>query len=635
MGVVLLKRKLTSFQIIILGFSGVILFGTFLLMLPFSSRSGLATPFSDALFTSTSAVCVTGLIIHDTATYWSAFGQFVILLLIQIGGMGVITVAASFAMISGRKISLMQRSTMQEAISAPKVGGIVRLTGFIVRVTLVMELLCAAVMAPVFCRDFGKKGLWMALFHSVSAFCNAGFDLLGVRTPFSSLTSYAANPVINLTIMFLIVFGGIGFLTWDDIRTNRLHLRKYRMQSKVILCTTAVLLIAPAMYFYFFEFADLTRKERLLSSLFQAVTPRTAGFNTVDLTDLSEAGQFITIALMLIGGSPGSTAGGLKTTTIAVLLTTAISTFRRRENANLFGRRIDDDVVKNAATISLMYITPGDPVDSLLGDNATPEAREALREELGLNGGYFERFFNYVVRLLRGDMGICYSTRQNVATRIAQTFPNTVKLASFAVAFAVVFGLTFGIVSAIRQYSIIDNIVMSISMIGISMPSFWCGLLLMLLFCVKLKWLPASGFDSFSCVILPGIALGVNSAASIARMTRSSMLEVIRQDYISTARAKGLSEFKVVTVHALKNALIPVITTIGMQFGLLLGGAVLIESIFAIPGVGKMMVDAIKSRNYPVVQGGVLVIALSFCLVNLVVDILYAYVDPRVRSQYK
>lgn len=357
MRVVLLKRKLTSFQIIIIGFWGVIIFGTFLLMLPFSSRSGLATPFFEALFTSTSAVCVTGLIIHDTATYWSVFGQIVILLLIQIGGMGVITVAASFAMISGRKISLMQRSTMQEAISAPKVGGIVRLTGFIVRGTLVMELLCAAVMAPVFCRDFGKKGLWMALFHSVSAFCNAGFDLLGVRTPFSSLTSYAANPVINFTIMFLIVVGGIGFLTWDDIRANRLHLRKYRMQSKVILCTTAVLLIVPAMYFYFFEFDDLTRKERLLSSLFQAVTPRTAGFNTVELTDLSEEGQFITIALMLIGGSPGSTAGGLKTTTIAVLFTTAISTFRRRENANIFGRRIDDDVVKNATTISLMYIT--------------------------------------------------------------------------------------------------------------------------------------------------------------------------------------------------------------------------------------------------------------------------------------
>ena len=351
------KKRLSSFKLIVLGFAGVIVLGALILMLPFSSTAGVVTPFHEALFTSTSAVCVTGLVVQDTGSYWSAFGQTVILLLIQIGGLGVVTVAALFAMLSGRKISLMQRSTMQEAISAPKVGGIVRLTGFIVRVTLVMELLCAAVMAPVFCRDFGKKGLWMALFHSVSAFCNAGFDLLGVRTPFSSLTSYAANPVINFTIMFLIVFGGIGFLTWDDIRTNRLHLRKYRMQSKVILCTTAVLLIVPAMYFYFFEFADLTRKERLLSSLFQAVTPRTAGFNTVELKDLSEAGQFITIALMLIGGSPGSTAGGLKTTTIAVLLTTAISTFRRRENANLFGRRIDDDVVKNAVTISLMYIT--------------------------------------------------------------------------------------------------------------------------------------------------------------------------------------------------------------------------------------------------------------------------------------
>lgn len=357
MRVVLSKRNLTSFQIIILGFSGVILFGTILLMLPFSSRSGLATPFSDALFTSTSAVCVTGLIIHDTATYWSAFGQLVILLLIQIGGMGVITVAASFAMISGRKISLMQRSTMQEAISAPKVGGIVRLTGFIVRSTFTIELVCAAIMAPVFCRDFGVKGLWMALFHSVSAFCNAGFDLMGVRTPFSSLTSYAANPVINVTIMFLIVVGGIGFLTWDDIRANRLHLHKYRMQSKVILCTTAILLIVPAMYFYFFEFSDLPQKERILSSLFQAVTPRTAGFNTVELTDLSETGQFVTVVLMLIGGSPGSTAGGLKTTTLAVLFATALSTFRRREYANFFGRRIDDDVVKNAATISLMYIT--------------------------------------------------------------------------------------------------------------------------------------------------------------------------------------------------------------------------------------------------------------------------------------
>lgn len=350
------KKKLTSFQIIVLGFSGVILFGTILLILPFSSREGIVTPISDALFTSTSAVCVTGLVLHDTATYWSAFGQFVILLLIQIGGMGVITVAASFAMISGRKISLMQRSTLQEAVSAPKVGGIVRLTNFIVKTTFAIELLGAAVMAPVFCRDFGRKGIWMALFHSVSAFCNAGFDLMGSTGAFSSLTSYASEPIINLTIMALIVIGGIGFLTWDDFRTNKWLWHKYRMQSKVILCTTAVLLIVPAVYFFFFEFAALKPGERILCSLFQSVTPRTAGFNTVDLASMQEPGQSIIILLMLIGGSPGSTAGGMKTTTIAVLFATALSTFRRKEHTHFFGRRIEDDVIKNAATIGLLYI---------------------------------------------------------------------------------------------------------------------------------------------------------------------------------------------------------------------------------------------------------------------------------------
>ena len=351
------KRKLTSFQIIILGFFGVILLGALLLMLPVSSSHGGKTPFSDALFTSTSAVCVTGLVLHDTATYWSLFGQLVIMLLIQIGGMGVITVAAAFALISGRKISLMQRSTMQEAISAPKVGGIVRLTSFIIRTTLIIELLGAAAMAPVFCRDFGARGLWMALFHAVSAFCNAGFDLMGVRGEFSSLTSYAAEPVINVTVMLLILIGGIGFLTWDDIRSNRLHVRRYRMQSKVILCATGLLLLLPALYFYVFEFGALPPKERILASLFQTVTPRTAGFNTVELTKLSDAGQSITVALMLTGGSPGSTAGGMKTTTVAVLFAAAISTFQREEYPHFFRRRIDDDAVKNAATILLMYLT--------------------------------------------------------------------------------------------------------------------------------------------------------------------------------------------------------------------------------------------------------------------------------------
>ena len=351
------KIRLTTSQSIILGFFSMILLGTFLLMLPFSSRAGVATPFSDALFTATSAVCVTGLVVYDTAAYWSVFGQTVIIILIQIGGMGVITVAASFALMAGRRISLMQRSTMQEAISAPKVGGIVRLTSFIIRISLLIELLGAAAMAPVFCRDFGPKGLWMALFHSISAFCNAGFDLMGTSAPFSSLTGYTAEPVINVIVMLLIVIGGIGFLTWDDIRAHKLHIHQYRMQSKVILCTTAVLLLFPALYFFFFEFSALAPEERILASLFQSVTTRTAGFNTADLTALSEPGRYIMIALMLIGGSPGSTAGGMKTTTIAVLFASAISTFFRKEYAHFFGRRIDDGVIKNAATVLLMYLS--------------------------------------------------------------------------------------------------------------------------------------------------------------------------------------------------------------------------------------------------------------------------------------
>lgn len=196
----------------------------------------------------------------------------------------------------------------------------------------------------------------MALFHSVSAFCNAGFDLMGTKEAFSSLTAYADEPVVNLAVILLIIVGGIGFLTWDDIRTNKLHLHKYRMQSKVILCTTAVLLVAPFIYFYFCEYASLAPGKRILTSLFQSVTPRTAGFNTMNLIDMSEAGQSIVIVLMLIGGSPGSTAGGMKTTTVAVLFATAVSTFFRKDHTHFFGRRISDDVVKNAATILLMYL---------------------------------------------------------------------------------------------------------------------------------------------------------------------------------------------------------------------------------------------------------------------------------------
>ena len=351
------KRRLSSFQIIIFGFAGVILLGALLLMLPVSAAGGCITPFNEALFTSTSAVCVTGLVVQDTGSYWSAFGQAVILALIQIGGLGVVTIAASFAMLSGRKISLMQRSTMQDAISAPYVGGIVRLTRFILRGTFLIELLGALAMLPVFCRDYGRRGVWMAAFHSVSAFCNAGFDILGTEANlYPSLTGYAGDPALNITIMLLIVTGGIGFLTWDDICENKLRFHRYRMQSKVILVTSAFLLVIPAVFFFFADFSSFSAGNRLLASFFQSVTPRTAGFNTVTLSDMTGASQAVMIFLMLIGGSPGSTAGGMKTTTLAVLLANAAATFRRRDSAQFFGRRIECGVVNTAATILTMYL---------------------------------------------------------------------------------------------------------------------------------------------------------------------------------------------------------------------------------------------------------------------------------------
>ena len=351
------KRRLSSFQIIILGFAGVILLGALLLMLPISATARCVTPFHEALFTATSAVCVTGLVVQDTGSYWSVFGQAVILTLIQIGGLGVVTVAASFALLSGRRISLMQRSTMQDAISAPKVGGIVRLTRFILRGTFLIELVGALVMLPVFCRDYGWHGIWMAVFHSVSAFCNAGFDILGTNNNlYPSLTGYVQNPVINITIMLLIITGGIGFLTWDDICENKLHFHRYRMQSKVIVIVTLVLIVLPALFFFFADFGALPLGERIQAALFQSVTPRTAGFNTVDLSAMSGASLGVMILLMLIGGSPGSTAGGMKTTTLAVLLANAAATFRRRDSAQFFGRRLDCGAVKTAATILTMYL---------------------------------------------------------------------------------------------------------------------------------------------------------------------------------------------------------------------------------------------------------------------------------------
>ncbi len=351
-------KHMSSFQIIILGFLAVILIGTLLLSLPAASAERIWTPAADSLFTATSAVCVTGLVIRDTATYWSVFGQIVILILIQIGGLGIVSVTAMIAAASGRKISLLQRSMLQETLSANQVGGLVKLLGFIYKAVLITELAGAVMMLPSFCSAFGVEGIWLAVFHSVSAFCNAGFDLMGGKTgAFSSLTSFAGNVGIVVPVCLLIVIGGIGFLTWEDIAVHRFHFRKYRMQSKAILTATAVLILVPALIFFFVDFAMFGMKERICLSIFQSITPRTAGFNTADLSSMSSAGISLTIVLMLIGGSPGSTAGGMKTTTAAVLFANSAAAIRRRKSSRLFGRRIDEQTVRNAATLLMLYLS--------------------------------------------------------------------------------------------------------------------------------------------------------------------------------------------------------------------------------------------------------------------------------------
>ena len=356
------STRVSPARIIIFAFLLLILLGTVLLMLPFSTREWGGASFTDALFTATSATCVTGLVGHDTATYWSEFGQLVILLLIQVGGMGVVTMAVAIFIFSGKRISLKQRWVMQESISAPQVGGIVRMTGFILKTAFTIEGVGALILAFRFCTEFGLgRGLWYAVFHSVSSFCNAGFDLMGAKAPFASLTGYAGDIAVNVTIMLLIVVGGLGFLTWQDISTRHFRFREYRLQSKLILVTTAGLLLVAFLFFLLYEFRlpqwdSLSPTEKVLAAMFQSVTPRTAGFNTVDLARMSEPSQLLTILLMLTGGSPGSTAGGFKTTTFAVLVLSAIAVFKKRRSAQCYGRRVQDGALQSACAIFLLYL---------------------------------------------------------------------------------------------------------------------------------------------------------------------------------------------------------------------------------------------------------------------------------------
>lgn len=285
---------------------------------------------------------------------------------------------------------------------------------------------------------------------------------------------------------------------------------------------------------------------------------------------------------------------------------------------------------------SLLYLSPGDAALAAAGPNATKETVEAIRESLGLNDPFIVQYGNYLKNLVfHFDLGKSYQSGRSVTETLLRVFPTTIKLASGALIISIIMGISFGVLAAIKKNTAIDSIITALGMVGLAMPIFWSGLLLIIIFSTKLKVLPASGFSSFKQMILPWFALGFQSSAVIMRMTRSAMLDVLDKDYIRTALSKGLLKRKIILVHALKNAMIPVITTIGLQAGGLLGGSILTETIFSIPGIGRLMVDSIKTRDYPIILGAILLIAIVYLLISIIVDILYGFINPRIKAEYR
>ncbi len=356
------KFELSYTQKLMIGFAAIILAGTFFLCLPIATKEGQQTSIVNALLTATSATCVTGLIAYDTFSHWSMFGQIVILLMIQTGGLGFMSMAVVGAMLSGKKIGLKQRELLQEAVNASQVGGIVRLFKLMLQGTLVIELAGAILLSVKFIPMLGVgTGIYYSIFHSISAFCNGGFDLMGRYGQFSSLTTAADDVYFNIVIMLLIILGGLGFVVWEDLLENKFAFRKYKLQTKVVLVTSAILTIVPAVLFFFFEqrhsMAGFSTGESVLASFFQAVTLRTAGFNSIDQARLSDSSTVLCYILMLIGGSPGSTAGGIKTTTAAVLVLSMVSMMRNQKSVTIFNRRLDDDLLRRVMAIIFVYLT--------------------------------------------------------------------------------------------------------------------------------------------------------------------------------------------------------------------------------------------------------------------------------------
>lgn len=354
------KKKQSATRSIALGFALIIFVGAIMLTLPIATRTGEVN-FIASLFTATSATCVTGLVVADTYQNWSVFGQIVVITMIQLGGLGFMTVGVYISVLLKKKIGLQERESIHESVNTLETAGVVRLVKKIVQGTFIIEGIGAMLLATRFIPRFGvKRGIYYSVFHSISAFCNAGFDLMGIEGEYSSLVAFEDDIVVNLVVMSLILIGGLGFIVWDDIQRNKWHFKKYLLHSKIVIISTVIITLVTTILFFTFEYnntlRDMTLQGKILGAAFSSVTPRTAGFNTVDTAALSEAGKLLSMVLMFIGGSPGSTAGGAKTTTIVVLVCYAIAMIRSHEDINLFGRRLTADVVKKANAVVMINL---------------------------------------------------------------------------------------------------------------------------------------------------------------------------------------------------------------------------------------------------------------------------------------
>ena len=357
-----IRNRLTRIQWIAVGFLLIILCGTCLLMLPVSSRDAGGTDLLSALFTASSATCVTGLAVVDTYQHWTLFGQLIILLMIQVGGLGFVTIGVTILLMMGKRVGLADRGLLRDSVNTLELGGIVRLAKLIVKGTLLTEGTGAVLLSLRFVPEFGlAEGVYYGIFHSISAFCNAGFDLMGRFEAYSYLVRYADDWLVNLTCMSLILIGGLGFVVWRDLYTHRLRVKRYTLHTKMVLTALVILVAVPALLFWVLErdgvLAGLSGSGQFLGSLFAAVTPRTAGFNTTDVAGMGDAGKLLTLILMLIGGNPGSTAGGVKTTTVMVLLFYVVSMIQHRDGVNIYGRRLEDGMIEKAAIVFTLTLT--------------------------------------------------------------------------------------------------------------------------------------------------------------------------------------------------------------------------------------------------------------------------------------